>query len=177
MKINSYTALIAEADMNTVYAKVKPFVMNEADVDPAQHKKHSVVRVFDNDIQDFANKTICTDNSVFFLVQPTERIEFSEKGNLHIFEPYEMILVSAGDSARFKKWQFERVDDVVNFSNHFEAIEYGQYENERNSIDSLKETKADQFKTKVESEYSAEKQKLTEKSSISIKFPSFKKNN
>jgi hypothetical protein len=37
--------------------------------------------------------------------------------------------------------------------------------------------KADLLKTKVESEYSSEKQKLTEKSSISIKFPSFKKNN
>lgn len=177
MKINSYTALIAEADMNTVYAKIKPFVIDESDVDPAQHKKHSVVRIFDNETQDFTNKSICTDNSIFFLVQPTERIEFTEKGNLHVFEPYEMILVSAGDQSRFKKWQFERVDDVVNFSSNFEAVEYGQYENEKSSIDSLKEMKADILKTKVESDYSSEKQKLTEKSSISIKFPSFKKNN
>lgn len=177
MKINSYTALIAEADMSTLYSKVKPFLIDESNVDSVQHKKHSVVRVFDNDIQDFTNKSICTDNSLFFLVQPTERIEFTENGNFHVFEPYEMILVSSGDPARFKKWQFERVDDIINFNSNFEAVEYGQYEKEKNSIDSLKEMKADNLKTKVEGDYCAEKQKLTEKSSISIKFPSFKKNN
>lgn len=177
MKINSYTALIAEADMNTVYAKTKPFVMENDNIDPVQYKKHAVVRMFDDDTQDFTNKTICTDNSVFFLVQPTERIEFTEKGNVHVFEPYEMIMVSAGDSARFKKWQFERIDDVVNFSSNFEAVDYGKYESEKHNIDSVKDLKADRFKTQIENECSAEKQKLTEKSSISIKFPSFKKNN
>lgn len=176
MKINSYNALIAEANMETVYSKVKAFVLDNSDIDSQQHRKHSVVRMFDNATQDFTDKTICTDNSVFFLVQPTERIEFTEKGNVHVFEPYEMIMVSAGDSARFKKWQFERVDDVVNFTSNFEAVDYGKYESEKSNLDSLKDMKADRLKTQIETDYSAEKQKLTEKSSISIKFPSFKKN-
>lgn len=176
MKINSYNALIAEADMATVYSKVKSFVLNESEIDPAQHKRHSMVRVFDQETQDFANKSICSDNSVFFLVQPTERIEFSEKGNVHVFEPYEMIMVTAGDSARFKKWHFEKIDDVVNFNQNFEAIEYGRYEQEKESIDRLKDLKADKLKASVEQEYSVEKQKLTEKSSISVRFPKINKN-
>jgi len=176
MKINSYTALIAEADMETVYSKVKPFLLNDNEIDSAQHKRHSTVRVFDQKTQDFVNKSICSDNSVFFLVQPTERIEFSEKGNIHIFEPYEMIMVSAGDSARFKKWHFERIDDVVNFSQNFESIEYGKYEQEKSAIDSIKDLKVDKLKSQLGQDYSVEKQKLTEKSSISVRFPKINKN-
>lgn len=177
MKINSYNALIAEADMATVYSKTKPFILKESEIDSAQHKRHSMVRMFDQETQDFTNKLICSDNSIFFLVQPTERIEFSEKGNIHVFEPYEMIMVSAGDSSRFKKWHFERVDDVVNFHKDFESIEYGRYEQKKGTIDSLKDLKAEYLKIDVEQKYSATHQKLIEKSSISVKFPKISKNN
>lgn len=56
MKINSYNALIAEANMETVYSKVKPFVLDNSDIDSQQHRKHSVVRMFDNATQDLLIK-------------------------------------------------------------------------------------------------------------------------
>lgn len=172
--LNSYQALLQHADLSTIYSKVKPLILDAQDIDKLQHTRHSDVRIFDSSINDFADKVLCTDNSIFFLVQPHEALTFVENGNIHEFAPYEMILVSNGDNANFKKWHFEKVDDISMFERNFESVDYSSYKVEKDSIDSLKKMKCDFLKTELEAAYKHEKIKLDEKSTISLKMPSFK---
>lgn len=175
--INSYRELLNEADLSIVYCPVKPILMDSADVNGLTHNNYGEVKVFDTTLNDFTKKSVCIPNSYYFPVQSSEAIDFKDRdGVVHNFKPYEIILVSNGNSSQGNNWHFTRIDDILDLDNNFEKVDYSRYEIEKDDINSLRKTKVDNFKVSIESDYKKHALKLKEDSSISLKMPSFKTN-
>lgn len=166
MKLTTYRELLELSDLSNVYARTKPLVLESDDFDRINHTFFEDVKVKKDN--DFTINKICSDNKIYFLMEPESKILFSNGGVEHTFDKGDMILISAGTNLNSNKWSFEKVDDLLNFNKDFESVSYNDYDIEKESIDSLKRFKCELLKGTLEDKYKKDLLELKEKSSISF---------
>ena len=173
MEINNYRDLLELADLSSIYSQTKPLTIKPEDYDFSQHNFFKDIKVKENN--DFVTKKICSDKKIYFLYEPNQSFEFNDGKNIQQFDKNDLVLISCGESLISSKWSVSKVEDVLNFNNDFERINYGDYDIEKESIDSLKQFKCEYVFFNMEEQYKKDLQKLKEKSSIPFGLKLFKK--
>lgn len=166
MKLSSYRELLELSDLSNVYSRTKPLLVEPDNFNRLNHTFFEDVKVKKDN--DFTINKICSDNKIYFLMEPESKILFSNGGVEHTFDKGDMVLISAGTSLNSKNWTVEKVDDLINFNKDFESVSYQDYDIEKESIDSLKKFKCEIFKGNLADKYKKDLAELREKSSISF---------
>ena len=176
----SYQDLLLLADLSSVYIKTKPLLISKEHFNNLAYTKHDNIRIFDEKNQKFHEVIICSDNSIYYLIQLTEPLIFIEGSITHQFHPYDIILLSAGNNTNFKHWHFEKVSDILELDTDFIQMTELSYENEQKEIDNIKYLKTKRLKEIMENSYAidheiAKKDTFKKKLSILFKVFFFKK--